>query len=147
MPNTAATDEHPVRVEIDNGIGLVTMHRPEARNAINPAMRRAIQSSITALEADAHVAVIVLTGTDPAFCAGIDLKLLGAEPGRALGGGGQSGSTKPFGPLTKPLIGAINGPPITGRFELALNCDFLIASTRAVFADTHAIWSPNPRVR
>ena len=138
MPNTEATEEHPVRVEIDNGIGLVTMHRPEARNAINPAMRRAIRSSIALLEEDEQVAVIVLTGTDPAFCAGIDLKLLASAPSQALGGGGQTGSVRPFPPLTKPLIGAINGPAITGGFELALNCDFLIASTRAVFADTHA---------
>ena len=51
---------------------------------------------------------------------------------------GSRGSTRPFPARTKPLIGAVNGPAITGGFEYALNCDFLIASERAVFADTHA---------
>jgi len=77
----------------------------------------------------------VLTGADPAFCAGVDLKALaagGLESGHA--GGGRS----PMPDRTKPLIGAINGPTVTGGLEIALHCDFLVASERARFADTHA---------
>lgn len=129
--------DHPIRIEVADHIAVVTLHRPEVRNAINPAMRRAIRSSMADVEANDGVRVIILTGADPAFCAGLDLKMLGDEPDQMLSGG-EPASTSPFPTLTKPLIGAINGPAITGGFELALNCDFLIASERAVFADTHA---------
>jgi enoyl-CoA hydratase len=94
-------------------------------------------------EADPEVRVVVLTGTDPAFCAGLDLKELGSTAGN-LGGTGADGGANtdgvrgPFPPLTKPLIGAVNGVAVTGGFELALNCDFLVASERAKFGDTHA---------
>lgn len=131
------TDDSPLRIEAADGVAVVTMHRPEARNAINPAMRRALRTSVAQLNADDNVSVIVLTGSDPAFSAGLDLKLLGSEPSSMLSGV-TTGSVPPFGPCTKPLIGAVNGVAITGGFELALNCDFLIASEHARFADTHA---------
>ncbi|MEM7093552.1 MAG: enoyl-CoA hydratase [Actinomycetota bacterium] len=141
-----ATPAHPVRIEVTEGVAVLTMSRPQVRNAIDPAMRRALRSSIADVETDDAVEVIVLTGDDPAFCAGLDLRILGAEPDVLLGdepAAGErtarpTGSHSPFPDRTKPLIGAVNGAAITGGFELALNCDFLIASERAVFADTHA---------
>ncbi len=127
-----------VLVEIDGGVATVTLHRPEIRNAINAQLRRELRAAIERLEADDEVRVIILTGTDPAFTAGLDLKELGStEPPAGTSPEGPA-SSSPFPPRTKPLIGAVNGPAITGGFELALNCDFLIASERAVFADTHA---------
>ena len=137
MESQEPTADAPVRIDVADRIGVLTMWRPEARNAINPAMRQALWSSLEALEADESVDVMILTGLDPAFSAGIDLKLLGKEPRAALQSP-SSTSRKPFPSRTKPLIGAVNGAAITGGFELALNCDFLIASERAVFADTHA---------
>lgn len=127
----------PVLVHVEAGVAMVTLHRPEVRNAINPEMRTAIWDTIGALESDEQVEVVILTGSDPAFCAGLDLKQLAATPDRMLSSG-ERGSASPFPARVKPLIGAINGAAITGGFELALNCDFLVASEYAVFADTHA---------
>lgn len=126
-----------VLVDVSDRIGTVTMHRPEARNALNAELRSALPKAMLALDADDDVDVVILTGTDPAFCAGLDLKELGSRPTRQPGDpdpvvGG------PFPTMTKPVIGAINGVAITGGFEIALNCDFLIASEHAGFADTHS---------
>ena len=137
LMSDATESPGPVIVAIDDGVATVTLHRPEVRNAIDGAMRSGLWDAMVTLDADEGVGAIVLTGTDPAFCAGLDLKILGSGSGE-LGGGQGRGSTRPFPTMSTPLIGAINGPAITGGFELALNCDFLIASERAVFADTHA---------
>jgi enoyl-CoA hydratase len=132
-----------VLLEISDRIATVTLNRPEARNALSSEVLRLLPRLLHQADADPTVDVIVLTGADPAFCAGLDLKELGSTAGN-LGGTGADGSPNehgvrgPFPPLTKPLIGAINGAAITGGFELALNCDFLVASERAKFGDTHA---------
>ncbi|KAA0234085.1 MAG: Crotonyl-CoA hydratase [Acidimicrobiales bacterium] len=127
-------------VETGDRIAVVTMNRPAARNALNAELRGAIGENMAALDADDSIDVIVLTGADPAFCAGLDLKELGSG-GAGLTEEGESFITRRRGPLpelSKPLIAAVNGVAITGGFELALNCDFIIASERARFADTHA---------
>jgi enoyl-CoA hydratase len=126
-----------VLIDRADGVGTITLHRPEVRNAINGDLRRGLWDAMTRLEADPSIGVVVLTGTDPAFCAGLDLREVGRGNPDVIGNQ-TSGSTRPFPAMTKPVIGAINGPAITGGFELALNCDILIASERAVFADTHA---------
>ncbi len=132
-----ASSEGTVLVAVVDGVATVTLNRPESRNAINGALRRGVRDAMTTLEADPAVSVIVLTGADPAFCAGLDLREVGKGNPDVIGSQ-VSGSTRPFSKLTKPVIGAINGAAITGGFELALNCDMLFASDRAVFADTHA---------
>lgn len=130
-------------VEVDDGIATVTLDRPEARNALNRALRRELREAVAALADDDAVDVIVLTGRDPAFCAGLDLKEMSApasDTGEALEPAerGRGPWRGPLPPTTKPMIGAVNGVAITGGFELALACDFLVASERARFADTHA---------
>ena len=134
------TENPEVQYELADAVATITLHRPEVRNAINTSMRKGVRAAIERAEADDDVAVMVLTGSDPAFCAGLDLRELGSRPAELVEDPsvGSRGSTRPFPDRTKPLIGAVNGPAITGGFELALNCDFLIASDRAVFADTHA---------
>lgn len=129
----------PVLVTRDDGYATVTLNRPAQRNAINASLLMILQSTMASLSADPSVAAVILTGTDPAFCAGLDLKELSAST-RLLEGvpAADIPPNSPWVPLGKPLIGAINGPAVTGGLELALNCDFLVASERAVFADTHA---------
>lgn len=127
-------------LEIDDGLAIVTLNRPAARNALDHALREALRQTMAMLRDDGTVGAVVLTGADPAFCAGLDLKELGRGEHRIAEASGAAGDTpaRPWAPLRKPLIGAINGVAITGGFELALNCDFLVASERALFADTHS---------
>jgi enoyl-CoA hydratase len=133
-------------VEVADRIATVTMNRPQSRNALNRELRKALHEGLGALDADDRVDVVILTGSDPAFCAGLDLKELGsASPGSQESLAAEAGGPPPpppdrgpFPAMTKPVIGAINGAAITGGFEVALRCDMLIASEKGVFADTHA---------
>ena len=132
-----------VLYEASDRIATITLNRPDKRNALNSEVLSLLPRLMLQAEADGSVDVIILTGADPAFCAGLDLKQLG-DSGDNLRGTGADGGTNstgvrgPFPSLTKPLIGAVNGVAITGGFELALNCDFLIASENAKFGDTHS---------
>jgi len=138
------TDEAVLLTDVSDRIATLTLNRPKARNALNTALRQALTEALADAEARDDVDVMILTGTDPAFSAGLDLKELGAGRMQLGGDGGADGGVTdaapkgPFPPRTKPLIGAVNGVAVTGGFELALNCDFLIASEKAAFADTHA---------
>ncbi len=123
-----------LRCEERGGVALVTLNRPARRNALSGALLTALRATMAELDGQPAVRAIVLTGADPAFCAGLDLAELG-QPGSELA---AAGSGPVLASLTKPLIGAVNGAAVTGGLELALACDFLIASERATFADTHA---------
>jgi enoyl-CoA hydratase len=140
-------DAEVVLVEVVDRVAVITLNRPEARNALNRAVRKALPAAIDRCDAADDVDVMILTGADPAFCAGVDLKEFGAgqvQQGEGFADVGERGADGrlPFRgalpPHAKPLIGAVNGVAVTGGFEVALNCDFLIASERARFADTHA---------
>lgn len=136
------TESDIVLVEVDGPVATVTLNRPDARNALNREMRAALPARLRELDERTDVAAIVLTGADPAFCAGLDLKELagGGDALRETGAAGGTGRRRrgPFPEMATPVIGAINGVAITGGFEVALACDFLVASERARFADTHA---------
>ncbi|MXP19803.1 enoyl-CoA hydratase [Gordonia sp. HNM0687] len=125
-------------VDVRDGVALVTLNRPQARNALSPDLAHGLSSALRRLDADNAVRVIVLTGADPAFCAGLDLKSLAADGPAYLEAIRESNCIRLVGELATPVIGAVNGAAFTGGFEIALGCDFLIASDRANFADTHA---------
>ncbi|WP_188113533.1 enoyl-CoA hydratase [Nocardioides humilatus] len=131
-----------VLLEVADRVATITLNRPDARNALNGDLLDALTSTVAAMDADDGVDVLVLTGADPAFCAGLDLKAVAAGDKRLMETAPTSDmpvpDRGPFGTVDKPLIGAVNGFAITGGFEIALACDFLIASENARFADTHA---------
>lgn len=118
-------------IDTEERVRTLTLNRPQARNALSSALRDRFFTALADAETDADVDVVIVTGADPVFCAGLDLKELGGQ--EALP------DISPRWPsMTKPVIGAINGAAVTGGLELVLYCDIVIASEQARFADTHA---------
>lgn len=125
-----------VNYEKRGNIGVITINRPDARNAVNTAVATGIEDAIDQIEADDEVWVGILTGAQTAkgyiFCAGADLKQMSTDPG------GMMTKRGGFGGLvqrerTKPLIAAVDGPALAGGTELVLSCDLVVASRTAVF--------------
>ena len=135
MRETVATSGQHLTIADDDGIRTITIDRPEARNALTTAMRRELVALAESADGDDSVAVLVLTGTDPAFSAGVDLKeLLGADrPAQPARNPAEA-----IRAVRKPVICAANGVCVTGALEIALSCAFIVASERVRFADTHA---------
>jgi enoyl-CoA hydratase len=123
--------EDVLLIDTTDRVRTLTLNRPQARNALSRELRTRFYASLRDAEADDDVDVVILTGADPVFCAGLDLKELGDTT--------ELPDISPKWPaMTKPVIGAVNGAAVTGGLELTLYCDILIASEHARFADTHA---------
>ena len=138
MGNSFSADDD-LLVDVSDGVATLTLHRPEQHNALSRALREALVAALTSLATDDQVGVVILTGAgEKAFCAGADLKEMEHAPLQPEDLGPDAPLMRAFRALRKPTIAAINGFALTGGFELALNCDILVASTRARFADTHA---------
>src|ERR1700733_5220148 len=121
----------PVLTEVDDGIAVITINRPRARNAVNGAVARGIAAAVEDFDARADVRVLVLTGAGGTFSSGMDLKgfLSGDAPiaeGRGFGGIVER-------PPAKPVIAAVEGYALAGGFELVLACDLIVASEDAKF--------------
>jgi enoyl-CoA hydratase len=131
------TDALVVRVDV-GAVAVLTLNRPSSRNALNRGLIRALYAALKEADADPDVLAVVLTGADPAFCAGVDLKEAARDGMKYFDEFKTQSCIAAVAEMTTPIIGAINGATFTGGLEMALGCDFLIASELAVFADTHA---------
>ena len=129
--------EQPVLFSIENQTAVITLNRPERRNSINQALLAGLYDAIERVAKDDAIRVAIITGNGKSFCSGIDLDAILTEN---LFDPRNDGTDLPdiFASCDKPIIGGVNGHAITGGFEIALHCDFLIASENASFADTHA---------
>jgi enoyl-CoA hydratase len=124
-------------VDDDGGVRTITFNRPEAKNALNIAMRRELIELLDRADRDPSVTAVIITGTDPVFTAGVDFKDVDpasdpkqrqfvVNPGKALRA------------MRTPVLCAVNGACVSGGLEIALSATFVVASERARFADTHA---------
>src|SRR5260370_23691677 len=120
-----------VLTEVDDGIAVITINRPEARNAVNGEVARGIAAAVEEFDAAGDVRVLILTGTGGTFSAGMDLKgfLSGDSPvaeGRGFGGIAER-------PPAKPVIAAVEGYALAGRVQVALSCRPIVASETPKF--------------
>src|SRR5262245_53365306 len=132
------TSESLVLTADHGNVRLLTLNRPQARNALSRDLIRAAYAALTQADADDSVRAVVLTGADPAFCAGVDLKEAQRDGLKYFEEFRSQSCIAAVAKMRTPIVGAINGATFTGGLEMALGCDFLVASERAVFADTHA---------
>jgi enoyl-CoA hydratase len=120
-----------VKTEITDGVAVVTLNDPDKRNALNLDMVEEVSAALDAIEADASVGAVVVTGEPPAFCAGADLSHLGSSQREGLMAIYQ-GFLR-FGQCPLPTIAAVNGAAVGAGMNLALVCDVRIAAERARF--------------
>ena len=122
-----------VEFETEGHVGIITINRPDARNAVNGEVARGIEEAIDKIEEDDSLWLGILTGVPPVFSAGADLKEINA--GRAgdlqTQRGGFAGITRRE--RSKPIIAAVDGPALAGGTEITLACDLIVASTTARF--------------
>ena len=121
----------PVLSEVSDGVGVITLNRPEVKNAIDMATAEAMVAVLDDFAARDDVVVLVLTGAGSTFCAGMDLKAFARGEMPAIPGRGLAGLTE--APPAKPLIAAVEGWALAGGFELALAADLVVASREARF--------------
>ena len=119
-----------VDVRITAGVMVITLNRPEAANALNPAIGAGLVSALTTAAGDPEVRTVIVTGAgEKIFCAGMDLKAFAAGEDMALVGQ----SMRLLSACPKPVIAAVNGTAVAGGFEVVLRCDLVVAADHATF--------------
>ncbi|MBU2550506.1 MAG: enoyl-CoA hydratase/isomerase family protein [Proteobacteria bacterium] len=121
-----------LRVEVHDGVTVLTLNRPEKRNALSTALRREIVAALEAVEGSRETGAAVLTGAGEVFCAGFDLSEFAGTDLEALFAEAAAYHRKVY-TFSKPLIAAVNGPALAGGMDLAAMCDVRLASEKAVF--------------
>jgi len=120
-----------VLTEVDGGVAVITINRPEARNAVNGEVARGIAAAVDEFDGADGVRVLIITGAGGTFSAGMDLKAFLAGDAPTVAGRGFGGIAEQ--PPVKPVIAAVEGYALAGGFELALSCDLIVASETAKF--------------
>lgn len=131
--NTSA-DAEVLFERIGEHVALVTLNRPAARNAVNGAVARALESFTALVESDTSIRVAVLAATGSSFCAGVDLKVAASGDIMEVARPQTGFAGFVYAPKSKPWIAAVQGPAMGGGVELALSCDIVVASEAASFA-------------
>jgi enoyl-CoA hydratase len=122
-------DQDAVLTEAEEGILLITLNRPDQRNAVNQAVAQGVADALERLDDDPELRAAILTGAGKGFCAGMDLKGFAAGERPWIEGRGFAGIVRR--PPSKPIIAAVEGFAVAGGFEVALACDLIVASKGA----------------
>ncbi len=120
-----------VIVSVEDGVMLVTLNRPKAKNSVNLAVAKGIAAAMEELDSNASIRCAIITGADNTFCAGMDLKAFVSGEMPFVEGRGFAGLVE--APPKKPLIAAIEGYALAGGFEIAITCDLIVAASNAKF--------------
>jgi enoyl-CoA hydratase len=129
VADTETTTESPVLTERRDGVLVITLNRPKARNAVNLELAQGVADAVDELDGDDDLRIGVLTGAGGTFCSGMDLKAFAQGSSPFIDGRGFAGIVQ--APPKKPLIAAIEGYALAGGLEVALSCDLLVASREA----------------
>jgi len=123
----------PALVHRDGAVGVVTLNRPEKRNALDLSMRAAIANAVSVLDRDGDVGCIVITGSESVFAAGADLNLLVDKGAQDVADIDLGSYWAPVANCRKPVVAAVSGFALGAGCELALMCDFIVADETARF--------------
>ncbi len=127
------TSYDTILVDTRGRVGWITLHRPEALNALNSQVMREVVAAATAFDADPGIGAIVVTGSERAFAAGADIKEMESKTGLEMAEGSHFGGWEVFAAVRTPVIAAVAGYALGGGCELAMMCDVILAADTARF--------------
>ena len=130
-------ESSPLMVVVEGAIATLVLNRAEALNALSGELRRQLIGALADLDQNDDVRVAILTGAGRAFSAGLDIKELAASGIDVSANVDAENVVAAIERFSKPLLVAVNGPAITGGFEIVLACDIVLASESATFVDSH----------